>query len=149
MQYMILWGVIFVLAVIAELASLQLVSIWFAVGAVCAFAAAFFGMGFTGQFGLFVAVSVVLLIATRPLLKKLRVKQAPPMNADRDIGDTAVVIEEVNPALGTGRARTNGIDWIAVSEDGSVIPKETVVLITAIEGAKLIVRYKRELQQAQ
>ncbi len=146
MQYLILWGTVFVLAVMAELASLQLVSIWFAVGAVGAFAAAFFGMGFTGQLGIFVAVSVILLIVTRPLLKKLRVKQTPAMNADRDIGDTAVVIEDVNPALGTGRARSNGIDWIAVSEDGSVIPKETVVLITAIEGAKLIVRYREELQ---
>jgi len=148
MQYMILWGAVFVITVIAEFASLQLVSIWFSVGSVAAFAAAFFKLSFTVQLGIFVAVSVVLMVATRPLLKKLRVKRTPPMNADRDIGDTAVIIEEVNPARGTGRARSNGIDWIAVSEDGSVIPKETVVLITAIEGAKLIVRFRKELQPA-
>ena len=101
MVEMILWGVIFVLAVIAECASLQLVSIWFAFGAAAAFTAAFFKIGFVGQFGIFVAVSGVLLIASRPLLKKLKVKRTPAMNSDREIGDTAVVIEEVNPALGT------------------------------------------------
>ena len=144
---MILWGVIFVLAVIAECASLQLVSIWFAFGAAAAFTAAFFKIGFVGQFGIFVAVSGVLLIASRPLLKKLKVKRTPAMNSDREIGDTAVVIEEVNPALGTGRARNNGVDWMAVSENGAVIPKETVVMITAVEGAKLIVRDLNGMRQ--
>ena len=149
MHYLILWGAVFIFAVIAECASLQLVSIWFAVGAAGAFTAAFFGAGFTLQFGIFVAVSLLLLIATRPLLKKLRVKKTPAMNADRDIGDTAVVIEEVHPELGTGRARNNGIDWIAVSEDGSVIPKDTVVTITSVEGAKLIVRNLNKTVQAE
>ena len=140
LELLLMWGAVFVIAAAAELASMQLVSIWFAVGAIGAFIAAFFGVGFTGQLAIFVAVSVVLVIATRPLLKKLRVKQTPALNADREIGDTAVVIEEVNPALGTGRARHNGIDWIAVSENGAVIPKEAVVMITAVEGAKLVVR---------
>jgi len=139
MFYQFLWGTIFVLSVIAELATLQLISIWFAVGAAGAFAAAFFNLGFTEQFGIFVGVSVVLVLATRPLLKKLRVKKTPALNADRDIGDTAVVIEEINTTRGTGRAKCNGIDWIAISEDGTVIPTDAIVVIRAIEGAKLIV----------
>ncbi|MBR6107351.1 MAG: NfeD family protein [Oscillospiraceae bacterium] len=148
MFYLMLWGTVFVFAVLAEFATLQLISIWFAVGAAGAFTAAFFDVGFTGQLGIFVAVSVILVLATRPLLKKLKVKRTPALNADREIGDTAVIIEEVNPALGTGRARSNGIDWIAVSENGAVIPKETIVMITAVEGAKLIVRELRAVQPA-
>jgi membrane protein implicated in regulation of membrane protease activity len=140
MEYLWLWGAVFVITAAAECASLQLVSIWFTVGAAGAFAAAFFKVGFTGQLAIFVGVSLVLLIATRPLLKKIRVKQTPKMNADKNIGETAVLIEAVSPALGTGRVRHNGVDWMAVSENGADIPAGTVVQITAVEGAKLIVR---------
>ena len=139
MGYYLFWGTVFVLAVIAEFASMQLVSIWFAIGAVGAFIAVLCGMGFTGQLAVFVLVSLVLLLATRPFLKKLRVKQTPPMNADKDIGKQAVVIETIDAAHGTGRVRANGVDWIAVAESGDVIPVDTIVVICRIDGAKLIV----------
>ncbi len=137
---MIFWGVVFILTVIAEFASMQLISIWFAVGALGAFLAAMFDLGFTGQLAIFVLVSTLLLIATRPLLKKLQVKNVVPMNADKEIGCTAVIIEEVNGALGTGRVRLNGVDWMAVSEDGSVLSVETVVTVQQVQGAKLVVK---------
>ncbi len=140
MRYLIFWGVIFVLTLIAEIASMQLISIWFTVGAIGAFIAAMNGVGFPGQLGIFVAISVVLLLVTRPLLAKLRVRQEPRTNADKNIGETAVIIEEVNSALGTGRARTGGVDWIAVSETGEILPAETIVVVTRVEGAKLYVR---------
>jgi len=140
MAYLFFWGILCVVMVIAEFASMQLVSIWFAVGAIGAFCMALADFGFTAQLAVFVLVSVVLLLATRPLLKSVRVKQVARMNADKGIGETAVIIEEVDPAHGTGRARTNGVDWIAVSETGEVIPPETVVIISRIDGAKLIVR---------
>ena len=144
MGNMIFWGVVFVLAAAAEAGTLQLVSIWFAVGAVAAFFACFADLSFTAQLGVFVGVSIFLLLVTRPFLSKLRVKQTPPMNAEKGIGQTAVVIQEVNPALGTGRARHNGVDWTAVSEDGSVIPVESVVIISRIDGAKIIVRRAKQ-----
>lgn len=136
---MIFWGVVFVLMVIAECASMQLVSIWFAVGSLGAFFAAMLDLGFIGQLAIFVLVSLVLLIVTRPLLKKLRVQRIVPTNADKEIGATAVIIEEVDAAAGTGRVRLNGVDWIAVSESGSVLPVNTVVIVRQVQGAKLIV----------
>lgn len=140
MTYLIFWGVIFVITLIAEIASMQLISIWFTVGSVGAFIAAMKGVGFAGQLGIFVAISLVLLLATRPLLAKLRVNQEPRTNADKNIGETAVIIEEVDPALGTGRARIGGVDWIAVSETGEILPAEAIVTVTRVEGAKLFVR---------
>lgn len=136
---MIFWGVVFVLMVIAECASMQLVSIWFAVGSLGAFFAAMLNLGFTGQLAIFVLISLVLLIATRPLLKKLRVQKIVPTNADKEIGATAVIIEEVNAAMGTGRVRLNGVDWIAVSENETILPINTVVIVRQVQGAKLIV----------
>lgn len=140
MMYLIFWGVIFVISLIAEIASMQLISIWFTVGSVGAFIAAMKGVGFPGQLGIFVAISLVLLLVTRPLLAKLRVNTEPRTNADKNIGETAVIIEEVDPALGTGRARIGGVDWIAVSETGEILPAEAIVVVTRVEGAKLFVR---------
>lgn len=140
MMYLIFWGVIFVISLIAEIASMQLISIWFTVGSVGAFIAAMKGVGFPGQLGIFVAISVVLLLVTRPLLAKLRVNTEPRTNADKNIGETAVIIEEVDPALGTGRAKIGGVDWIAVSETGEILPAEAIVIVTRVEGAKLFVR---------
>ena len=140
MMYLIFWGVIFVISLIAEIASMQLISIWFTVGSVGAFIAAMKGVGFPGQLGIFVAISVVLLLVTRPLLAKLRVNTEPRTNADKNIGETAVIIEEVDPALGTGRAKIGGVDWIAVSETGEILPAEAIVVVTRVEGAKLFVR---------
>lgn len=137
--YLVFWGVVFGMTVIAEIATMQLVSIWFACGALGAFGGALGGLGFTGQLAIFVLISLLLLIVTRPILRKLRVKEIIPMNASRDIGASAVVIEEINPALGTGRARVNGVDWIAISGAGAVIPKDAIVTIAQIDGAKLIV----------
>lgn len=147
MGTLIFWGVLFVLLLIAEIATLQLVSIWFAAGAAGAFITAMLNLSFTIQFAVFVGVSLLLLLLSRPLLAKLRVKQPPRMNADRNIGETAVVIKEINPALGTGRAKLHGVDWIAVSESGEIIPLETVVMVTRVEGAKLIVRNASEYAQ--
>ena len=126
---------------------MQLVSIWFAVGAAGAFVAAMMNVSFAAQLAIFVIVSVLLLLLTRPLLTKLRVKQQPRTNADLNIGETAVVIEDIDPALGTGRARLGGIDWIAVSESGENIPVDTVVMVTRVDGAKLFVRDASEYAQ--
>lgn len=144
MGYLIFWGVIFVVMLIAEIASMQLVGIWFAVGAAGAFVAAMMNLSFAVQLTVFVIVSLLLLLITRPLLAKLRVKQQPRTNADLNVGETAVVIEEINPGLGTGRARLGGIDWIAVSESGDNIPAKTVVMVTRVDGAKLFVRNASE-----
>lgn len=147
MGYLLFWGVIFVVMLIAEIASMQLVSIWFAVGAAGAFVAAMMNVSFAVQLAIFVIVSVLLLLLTRPLLTKLRVKQQPRTNADLNIGETAVVIEDIDPALGTGRARLGGVDWIAVSESGENIPVDTVVMVTRVDGAKLFVRDASEYAQ--
>lgn len=140
MEFLIFWGILFLIAVAAEIASMQLVSIWFAVGSIGAFIAALCGLGFTAQLAIFVLVSLLLLLATRPLLRSIRVSKIIPTNADQNIGKTAVIIEQIDPARGTGRARANGVDWIAVSETGDSLPPETVVTIVRVEGAKLIVR---------
>lgn len=139
LAHLILWGVIFAVMVIYELVSFQLVSIWFAAGAIGGFIAALCDLSLVNQLLIFVLVSLVLLVATRPLLKKITHGKAQATNADLDIGKTAVVIEEINNDAGTGRARINGVDWKAVSDEGIIIPEGTIVTVKEINGAKLIV----------
>ena len=56
------WAMIFVAFVIAEVASVQLVSIWFAVGALAAMlAAAFFNIGLLAQFAVFTVTTGTFL----------------------------------------------------------------------------------------
>ena len=58
---------------------------------------------------------------------------------DQEIGRIAVVIQEVDPVKNTGRVRLDGVDWIAVSQDGTIIPENTSVRIEAVSGTKLTV----------
>lgn len=144
LAHLIIWGIIFAVMVIFELATFQLVSIWFAAGAVGGFIAALCHLSFANQLLIFVLASLVLLAATRPLLKKVSIGKAQATNADLDIGKTASVIEEINNETGTGRVRINGVDWKAVSENETVIPEGSIVVVREVAGAKLIVSQSKE-----
>ena len=91
---------------------------------------------------LFLAVSVLLLIATRPLARKMRAKIVPT-NADRVLHHIARVTETVDNTRSTGAVYIDGKTWTARSEDGSVLAKDTTVEVVHIEGVKLFVVEKQ------
>ncbi len=141
---LIIWGVVFAIMVVAELMTNQLVSIWFAAGAATAFVSVLFGANLWIQLVVFVVVSVLLLIATRPILKKFRLDKSQPTNMELDVGKKAVVIEEINNSIGKGRVKLSGVDWKAVSDDDSVIAKDSIVTVKEVNGSKLIVTLSKE-----
>ncbi|WP_432651785.1 NfeD family protein [Huintestinicola sp.] len=143
----ILWIIVMIAAVLVEAASFALLSIWFAVGALAALVAAILGAGTGVQIGVFLAVSVILLAATRPLLKKLMPKKYIPTNGELDLGKTAVVIEKIDGMAGTGRVRLEGVDWGAVSADGSVIETGVSVTVIAKGAAYLTVQPVQSVQK--
>ena len=89
-----------------------------------------------------------MLIATRPLVKKLH-KPAVPTNHELDLGENAVVIEDINPAEGTGRVRLKGVDWSAVSADGRNFKTGETVTVLKVSGACLTVGIKTESIKAE
>ena len=91
----LLWGGLFVLTVLAEFATQQLVSIWFAAGALAGFLAACFGASPVVQIVLFVVISVVLLIFTRPIVRRIFSFGIKDTN-NQEIGRIAVVIQTVD-----------------------------------------------------
>nr|MBP7186918.1 NfeD family protein [Ruminococcus sp.] len=116
------WALTTLAFIIAEIITIQLVSIWFAAGAfVTMIVAYFYSPGFVGELVIFIVTSALLLLITYPLLKNWRHVKHVGTNSELEIGKTASVIEEVDQLKGTGRVRLNGVDWSAVSADGDDI----------------------------
>ncbi|MCC8070168.1 MAG: NfeD family protein [Ruminococcus sp.] len=135
----IIWAIILVLTILLEIATMQLVSIWFAVASLVALISAMFVEPLT-QFVIFVLVSFVLLVFTRPLLKKVMVEKHQPTNYELDIGKVATVIETIDTLSQTGRVSLNGVDWTATSVDNSIIENGSQVVVEEVEGSKLLVK---------
>ena len=136
---LIFWVVLLILMIVVEAVTAQMVTIWFAAGAVGAIIAERLGAEMWLQWIVFVAVSAVALILTRPLAKKLTKTNAQPTNADRCIGKTAVVTETIINIESKGLVNVDGAIWTARSSDGSTIEKGEKVTVEKIDGVKLIV----------
>jgi membrane protein implicated in regulation of membrane protease activity len=135
------WALAVVAFVISEVLTIQLVSIWFAAGAlVTLLATYFFELSWIQQLGVFIISSAVFLVMSLPLIKKRKKNRAVATNADLDVGKHATVIEEINCDKGTGRVTLGGVNWSAVPEnENEVISEGTVVIVKKIMGAKLLV----------
>ncbi len=125
--------------IVVEAATVQLVTIWFALGALAALIATLLKASLYVQIGVFIAASIIALIATRPLVKKLTKQKASPTNADRFIGETAIVTEEIDSLQSRGTVKVKGSVWSAKTDDGSNIPAGHQVTVKRIEGVKLVV----------
>lgn len=140
-QYMLIfWAVALVAFIIIEAVTAQLVTIWFAVGALGALVSEMLGAQVWLQWLIFVAVSAIVLAATRPLVKKFTKAKIQPTNADRCIGQTAVVTEEIDNIAGKGAVKVGGIIWSARTESGENVKESEKVTVVKIDGVKLIVR---------
>ena len=139
---LIVWIALAVVFALIEAATAQIITIWFAVGAAGAVIAHLLGASLLVQFLVFVLLSVLTLVVARPFLVKFTRTKTQPTNLDMCIGQEALVLEEINNTNGTGQAKVRGAIWTARSQNGSVIPKDTIVIINAIDGVKLIVSEK-------
>lgn len=134
-----LWIGLAILLGVAEAVTIQLVAVWFAVGALAAVIPAAMDASLTAQFGTFVVVSALALALSRPFVKKLLHTRKERTNADSLIGSIGTVIQEIDNFRSQGRVKLSGLDWAARSEDGEIIPVGEQVLVRRIEGVKVIV----------
>lgn len=135
------WIAVFIISIIVEIATVQLVSVWFAVGALAAFVSVLCGAEqLWVQLMIFVIVSFVALVVTRPLVKKLNKKNKPePTNADMYIGLEGVVTQDIDNLSSSGLVSVRSTVWSAKSASGEVIRKDSRVRVLSIEGVKLCV----------
>ena len=139
-------GAVVVFAV-AEAATAALVSLWFIGGALAGLIAALCGAPLWLQFALFVAISAVLLAALRPLARSRFNRGITPTNAERCVGQIALVTEAIDNVRARGAVRLSGVEWSARSADGSMIPIDTPVRVLGIESTKLIVERTQEKEE--
>lgn len=139
----IFWLIAVIALGIAEAVTVGLVTIWFAVGALAALISSLFGGPLWLQILLFIVVTAVTLVTTRPIVKKYFGKNShKATNADMVIGKEAHVTEAINNLKGTGAVRCMGKEWSARSENGEEIGEGEIVIAVKIEGVKLIVKSK-------
>lgn len=135
-----IWMVLMVGFLIAEAACpCHLVSIWFAAGALVAGIVAICDGAVWLQVVLFLAVSIGLLIAMFPLVKKFMKPKIINTNVDSVIGTQGYVTEEIDNMDAVGQVKLGGMYWTARSASGHNIPKGTLVKVEKIEGVKAFV----------
>lgn len=132
----IIWIALIVVFIVVEAVTVSLWSVWFFLGALVAFIGSLFAPGnYILQFSLFLAVSVISLLALRPFAKRLMGNRRSPTNADANIGKLAQVVAGVEPNH-FGRAKLEGLEWTAKSD--SKMPAGSWGRVVAIEGVKLV-----------
>ncbi len=143
MEMTIFWLILFILLSMIEIATMGLTTIWFAMGALVATIASVFGANSIVQAILFIVVSVIMLIFTRPIAVKYFNKNRTKTNVESLIGEQAVIISDIDNLQGTGQALVRGQEWMARSEqEDGLIKTGAVVEIVAVQGVKLIVKEK-------
>lgn len=139
MQYF--WLALLIIFVVVECLTVGLVSIWFAGGSLVAMILAMAGAGAIWQDVAFLVVSALLLIITRPFVKKYLMKKKVQTNYQSVIGTVAKVIEKIDNYNQTGAAFADGKEWTARStEDMVIMEAGSLAEVVAIEGVKLIVK---------
>ena len=136
-----IWVGLIVFTLILEACTMGLTSIWFTGGAVAALIASLFNAPIWLQVGLFVIVSVLLLIFTRPLFVKSLKNGIQKTNVNSVPGEVGLVTEDIDPIEGKGLVKLKGQLWSAKPFDGrSVIKAGISVEVVAVEGVKLVVK---------
>ena len=140
MNYIIyFWLAAIVLFAIIEALTMSLNSIWFALGALLALVAYSLNAPLYLQIIVFFVSSIVLLILTKPFVKKYLNIRDTKTNADRIIGDVALVCEKINNIEDKGQIKLNGQVWSARSENGDIIEDGAQVRVLRISGVKAYV----------
>ena len=133
----LVWVIAFLGLLLVEFLTVGLVCIWFALGALAALVASFITESVLVQTVVFVVVSIISLIISKPLVKKFKINNFEPTNSDRVIGKTAKVTKEIKPDS-YGEVVIFGTYWLAASEKKQKIG--SLVVVEKIDGNKLIVK---------
>lgn len=137
------WLILFIVLLVIEIFTMGLTTIWFAGGALAALLMAVIGFGLLVQAVVFLAVSVILLVMTRPIAVKYFNTERQKTNAESLIGLQAVVLQDVDTLHASGLVEVNGQEWSAKTDEADgYIPKDSIVSIEGIQGVKLIVKAK-------
>lgn len=136
-----LWVAIVILLAIAEAITINIVTIWYVASGLITIILCFFTDNFLIQFGVFAILGTILLITTRPILKKFIKTKTVKTNFDRIIGMEGIVTEEIKKKQ-IGEIKVDGKRWSAISDKKISVGKTVKVL--SIDSVKLKVEEVKE-----
>lgn len=132
------WVLSLAVLLIVEACTVNLVTIWFAVGALAAAITCFFTPQFSIQLLVFALVSVAALLLTKPLVDRIRQRRpASPLGLERLIGRRAETLTDLVPGK-KGRVRLDGVDWQAVCSEP--LAADTFCTVVSVEATTLVVK---------
>lgn len=133
------WIALAIVMVLVEITTVQLVSVWFMAGALCAALTTLFTDSVVIQLAVFVGVSLLALLLTRPLVRRLKENRVQlRTNIDRLPGEKGVMLKPVENTESVGQAKVLGKVW-SVKTDNPPLKEGDTVRVIAVDGVKLIV----------
>ena len=141
----LLWLIVAGFFFILEIATAGFLVCWLGVGALLAMFLSFFVDNIILQVIVFAISSILLIVLTKPLVKKFIDKKTIPTNIDSIIGKEGIVIETIDSVKGVGQVKLGGEVWSAKSfVDSAIIEKDTKVTVKEINGVKLVVEESKK-----
>lgn len=136
-----IWMISFIVLVLIEIFTINLVTIWFAIGALVSFFVSLCTENIGLEILIFIVVSLITLLFTKKAVNKIKDKEMIPTNLDRVIGQIGIVTEKIKP-LEPGEVKVDGKKWTAIADEEININNEVKIL--SINGVKLKVEKKKE-----
>lgn len=142
----LIWIGLFIILIIIEIFTVGLTTIWFAIGALAAAGVNTLGANLIIQIIVFFAVSIVLMIFTRPWAAKHLNQKRLKTNYESKIGEIIKITERVDNLRQTGKSIVDGQEWTVRSQDNDVtLEKDELAKVISVSGVKLIVeKYEEE-----
>lgn len=136
------WLAIMIVCIVIEAITFNLTTVWAAIAAFVMIFLSKTGIDFKWQLLIFLALTIVLIVFTRPfVMKKLKLGKNVT-NVNTMEGQEVLVVKAVSKfAKGEAKA-VNGVIWSVTSEEGVDIAEGTVCIVTKVDGNTLTVKAK-------
>ena len=137
----VFWVAVMLVAIVIEVSTTQLVSIWFAGGALISAILAIFRIPFVWQILAFAVMTTILLVLSKLVFKKKIEVKDTKTNSDSLVGLELLVVSRVtDKTVGEGKIRD--VVWTVITNDTTPIETGEYAVIKEIVGNKLLVTRK-------
>ena len=134
--WLILCGIFFII----EIFTVTFMMFWPGVAAFIVALLSLLDIPVAAQITIFCVLSIVLIVFTKPLTKKLFKSNDVSTNIDSIIGKTGIVTKTINNIEGKGQVKVQGEIWTAISTNDEIIEEKTNIKVISVDGVKLKVQ---------
>jgi membrane protein implicated in regulation of membrane protease activity len=136
------WVIVAIAFAVVEIMTVAFFAVFITIGALGAAIASLLGFGLLVQAIVLGVLGVAGIMIARPfLVERLHMgRPALRSGADSMVGQQAMLLEPILGVGQPGHVKIAGELWPALTDDGSPVPANTLVVVTALRSTTLIVR---------